>query len=322
MEAGGGVGQEVPDEDENGAGDRDQGLELAAAFDDAPVAFAEEGVGLGGRGGGVAERALEVGVALAGLATTGERAGLDGAWAQFRPRHQVRGGGEPAHVEADLGEDHLRRVRADAGDLVEAVDGAECGLGHGVDRLAGGRATRRGSTGWASGIAASNWSMRAVRVSIWVVDLVQQHPGEFGWSSNRPSRAATKAECLVFIRPRASPASTFGSRCPAISASIMARPDTPMMSVATADILIRASSSSFSSRCTCRDRSWVRSCAAGCSRVIAGSVPAAGNSAAAGPSRSAWPATPRQQVRLGSAGTFLTSRALTSCTSRPAASSR
>jgi hypothetical protein len=41
-----------------GAGDRDQGLEFAAAFEDAPVAFAEEGVGLDGRGGGVAERAF------------------------------------------------------------------------------------------------------------------------------------------------------------------------------------------------------------------------------------------------------------------------
>jgi len=33
---------------EYGAGDRDQGFELAAAFDDAPVAFAQEGVGTGG----------------------------------------------------------------------------------------------------------------------------------------------------------------------------------------------------------------------------------------------------------------------------------
>ena len=58
VEAGGGVGEQVPDDDQDGAGDRDQGLELAAALDDAPVAFAEEGVGLGGRGGGLAERRL------------------------------------------------------------------------------------------------------------------------------------------------------------------------------------------------------------------------------------------------------------------------
>jgi hypothetical protein len=32
----------------------------------------------------------------------------------------VGGGGEPGHVEADLGEDHLRRLRSDTGDLIEA----------------------------------------------------------------------------------------------------------------------------------------------------------------------------------------------------------
>ena len=56
--------EQVPDDDQDGAGDRDQGLEFAAAFDDAPVAFAEEGVGFGGCGGGVAEHAFQVGVAL------------------------------------------------------------------------------------------------------------------------------------------------------------------------------------------------------------------------------------------------------------------
>ena len=50
-----GVGQQVPDDDQDGAGDRDQGLELAAAFDQPAVPFAEEGVGLGLGGGGFAE---------------------------------------------------------------------------------------------------------------------------------------------------------------------------------------------------------------------------------------------------------------------------
>ena len=36
----------MPDDDQDGAGDRDEGFEFAAAFDDAPVALAEEGVGL------------------------------------------------------------------------------------------------------------------------------------------------------------------------------------------------------------------------------------------------------------------------------------
>src|SRR6266545_8296703 len=87
--AGGGVGEQVPDDDQDGAGDGDQGFELAAAFDQTPVALAEEGVGLGGCGGGLAEDAFEVGVALAGGADAVLGAGLDGAWAQFRPRHQV-----------------------------------------------------------------------------------------------------------------------------------------------------------------------------------------------------------------------------------------
>ena len=73
--AGGGVGEQVPDDDQDGAGDGDEGLELAAAVDEAPVAFAEEGVGLGGGGGGLTEDALEVGVALAGFA--GAAAGPD-----------------------------------------------------------------------------------------------------------------------------------------------------------------------------------------------------------------------------------------------------
>jgi len=54
-EAGERVGEQVPDDDEDGSGDRDQGFELAAAFDEASVAFAEESVGFGGRGGDLAE---------------------------------------------------------------------------------------------------------------------------------------------------------------------------------------------------------------------------------------------------------------------------
>src|SRR6266568_5385360 len=65
MEGGGRVGEQVPDDHQDGAGDRDQGLELAAAPDDPPVAFAEEGVGLRRGGGGLTEDAFEIGVALA-----------------------------------------------------------------------------------------------------------------------------------------------------------------------------------------------------------------------------------------------------------------
>jgi hypothetical protein len=68
----------MPNDDQDRPRDRDQGLEFAATFDDAPVAFTEEGVGFGGRSG-VAERTFEVGVALAGFAGAGERSGPDGA---------------------------------------------------------------------------------------------------------------------------------------------------------------------------------------------------------------------------------------------------
>lgn len=47
VETGRGVVQQVPDDDQDGSGNSDEGLELAAAFDDAPIAFTEEGVGLG-----------------------------------------------------------------------------------------------------------------------------------------------------------------------------------------------------------------------------------------------------------------------------------
>jgi hypothetical protein len=41
MEAGGGVGEQVPDDHQDGAGDRDQGFELADALDQAAVALAQ-----------------------------------------------------------------------------------------------------------------------------------------------------------------------------------------------------------------------------------------------------------------------------------------
>lgn len=46
------VDQQMPDHHEDGAGDGDEGFELGATFDDSPVAFVEEGVRLGGCGGG------------------------------------------------------------------------------------------------------------------------------------------------------------------------------------------------------------------------------------------------------------------------------
>jgi hypothetical protein len=71
--------------------------------------------------------------------------------------------------------------------------------------------------------------------------------------------ASISAARLAFIRPRARPASTFGSRSPAISASSMSRTDLVSSVDATAETLISESSNSFSSRCQYRVRSRVRS---------------------------------------------------------------
>src|SRR5436309_4959629 len=92
--AGCGIGKEVPDDDDDRAGDGDEGFELAAAFDEAAVALAEERVGLRGGGSGLAEGAVEVAVAFAGLARSGSGSRLDGARRDLRPRGEVAGGGE------------------------------------------------------------------------------------------------------------------------------------------------------------------------------------------------------------------------------------
>jgi hypothetical protein len=62
---GGGVGEQVPDDDQEGAGDGDLGLGFAAAAGDPGVALAGEGGGAGGADSGLAEGPAQPGVALA-----------------------------------------------------------------------------------------------------------------------------------------------------------------------------------------------------------------------------------------------------------------
>src|SRR2546421_8831325 len=73
---GGGGGEQVPDDHQDGAGHGDLGFGLAAAAGDAVVALAEEGGGAGGAGGGLAEAAAQVAIALALLPGPGARPGL------------------------------------------------------------------------------------------------------------------------------------------------------------------------------------------------------------------------------------------------------
>jgi hypothetical protein len=49
----------VPDNDQHGSGDGDEGFEFAASFDQPPVAFAEEGGASAGDGGGLTQNAFK-----------------------------------------------------------------------------------------------------------------------------------------------------------------------------------------------------------------------------------------------------------------------
>src|SRR5215216_53540 len=124
LEPGGGVGQQVPDDDQDGAADRHDGLLGAAAFGQAPVAFSQEGVGPAGGHGGLAQHPGQVRVAVAGGGLAFGFAGrLLDPGREPRPGGQMAWGGEAAHVGADLGDDHLRGSPADPGDLIQPVDG-------------------------------------------------------------------------------------------------------------------------------------------------------------------------------------------------------
>lgn len=134
--------------------------------------------------------------------------------------------------------------------------------------------------------------------------------------------ASCSAVIFVRIRVRASCASAFGSRSPAIRAAIMARPDTPKMSLATTLSLIWASSSSFSARFFSAVRAPTRSALY---RVTSRSCRISGGGTKLGRiiCRSA---TLHNQMQsslsvFGRPGRCFTSRALTSQVSNPAASS-
>src|SRR5215203_6474906 len=65
-EAGLWVGQQVPDDDQDGPADRDDRLVGAAAAGDAPVALPKEGIGPPGSHGGLPEHPGQVAVAVPG----------------------------------------------------------------------------------------------------------------------------------------------------------------------------------------------------------------------------------------------------------------
>jgi hypothetical protein len=116
---------------------------------------------------------------------------------------------------------------------------------------------------WAAGICAISSPTRAQNRSIWAVRAPvwsSRMRASSAWcSSNRPSSASASSLRLARIFPIARSARALGLRCPAISASSIARTDWVSRVEATEETLIRARSSSFSSLAQCRDRSWTRS---------------------------------------------------------------
>jgi hypothetical protein len=105
-----------------------------------------------------------------------------------------------------------------------------------------------------------------------------------------------------------------------INAWSINRPETPVMSVATEDSLTPADSNSFSNRCTSRVRSWVmwvralvrsRSC-----RIGSGGT----NDARSRPWAPRSASQAASETSVFRPGTFFTSRALTSSTSKSASS--
>jgi hypothetical protein len=186
--AGGGVYEQVPDDHQDGARDGDEGLELAAALHDPPVALAEEGVSFSRGGRGLAEGALEVGIAPARLAGAVLRPGLDGAGRQPRPGCQVPGRREDGHVQADLGDDDLRGVPRDAGDAVQAVDRRQhgriaAGAGAGTGRPVGVHAAGGGDRG----DQRLNAGGEGVDLHGEGVVLAEQDPGQLGVMGVEPA---------------------------------------------------------------------------------------------------------------------------------------
>jgi hypothetical protein len=101
VEAGVRVGQQVPDDDQDGAAEGDDGFLRAAAAGDPPVALAGESVGPAGSDGGLIQNPGQVGVAVTGAAGAFLLPGGFGdSGCELRPGAQVPRGGDPAHVGA------------------------------------------------------------------------------------------------------------------------------------------------------------------------------------------------------------------------------
>jgi hypothetical protein len=135
-------------------------------------------------------------------------------------------GGEEAHVDADLGNDHLAREGLDARDRAQLFDGGTKGRDIGLDVLLD--LEDRGFKG---------------------IDLLEMQAEQKAMLLvTRPRRAADSCAGDAFRRRSAKAASLVGLVSPAIMASIVAQPVLPMMSAITESNLILASSTVFCTR--------------------------------------------------------------------------
>ena len=156
----------------------------------------------------------------------------------------MRRGGEHGHVTPISATSSWAEPLSDAGDLIEP----------------GRRRGERGDQLVDPGVQDGDVAVRASMRRAW------PRRGRRGGRRSSPVNASRSwGACPASGRGRI--ASTSGSRCPAIIASSILRPDTPCRSEITDVSLICASSRSFSSRCF--SRVWSRTSAA----PVAGEVP-------------------------------------------------
>src|SRR5215217_7818298 len=224
LEPCGRVGQQMPDDDQDGPADRHDGPLGTAAAGDPTVALTKEGIGLAGGDGRLAEHPSQIRVAVPGRPAALAFAGrLLDAGGELGPRHQMPSGREPGHVHAELGDEQAGGDLADPGDLIQPIN--------------------------CPGEAGDQLLELGVELGQVGVQLVHsgQHLGEQKacWSVKNPQNASTSGPSLARNRVRASWARTLGSRSPATSAASMARLVFLFNATATTESLIWASSSSL-----------------------------------------------------------------------------
>src|SRR6266516_6143393 len=92
---------------------------MSSSLADAPVLRLQVAAGAGGCERRLDERAPQPGAAFAGRTALAFAGRLVVAGRELRPGSEMAAGGEDAHVDADLSDDHLGVAPADAGDRLQ-----------------------------------------------------------------------------------------------------------------------------------------------------------------------------------------------------------